>query len=250
MADEIRVRRDDATVGTTPAAVPRAPLDTARQLPPDAGAVPPSGSAAAVPEYDDPEDARRDIEATRARMSETLNEIEGALVRKKEQIQNRLDFLAPVRENPWPAMGGALAAGILLGLLTGGDDDEDDEVDDDEDVDGSEYRAPRRSSRADYGWHRRTEVLEDRTRRLLAIARDQEEEIRRLRGKKKKKRADDDSLVRRAARWADEERDEWSGKGSRLDDDEGSRLDGLWRSMEDGLTRFLTDAVRDLLRRR
>jgi len=78
---------------------------------------------------DDPELARAEIAQTRARMSETIDEIEDALLRRKERIQNRMDLLAPVRERPLQAAAVALGAGLLLGLLTGGGDDEEDEDD-------------------------------------------------------------------------------------------------------------------------
>lgn len=68
---------------------------------------------------------RAEIEMTRARMSETIDEIEDALLRKKESIQNRMDVTAPVRDNPVPAAAAALGAGLLLGLITGGPDEEE-----------------------------------------------------------------------------------------------------------------------------
>ena len=79
---------------------------------------------------DDPELARLQIEQTRARMSDTIEQIEETLLRKKENIEERLDVMAPVRrkarENPYPIIGGVFLAGLILGLLTGGDDDEDE----------------------------------------------------------------------------------------------------------------------------
>jgi uncharacterized protein DUF3618 len=48
-------------------------------------------------------DVRRDIELTRERMSSTLNELE-----------QKLNVVQIVRENPWPALAVAVGAGVLL----------------------------------------------------------------------------------------------------------------------------------------
>jgi ElaB/YqjD/DUF883 family membrane-anchored ribosome-binding protein len=232
MADEIRGAREE--VAATPAIRPRT-MDPERQLPAEAEA------AHAVPDYDDPEHARADIEATRARMSGTIDNIEDALVRKKEEIQHRFDIIAPVRENPWPSMGIALGAGLVLGLLTGGEDEEDEE---DEERERHVYRIHAGASAAD--WERRAEILEERTQRLLAIARDQEEEIRRLRGKKKKRRDGKSSLRERVVDRVEEEYEDLSERAEKA----GSRLDDLRHTVMDGLTSFLQDAFRELNRRR
>jgi hypothetical protein len=50
-----------------------------------------------------PDDVRRDIELTRERMSTTL-----------DQLERKLDVTQLVRENPWPAVGLAVAAGFIL----------------------------------------------------------------------------------------------------------------------------------------
>lgn len=110
---------------------------------------------------DDPAIARSEIERTRSRMSETIDDIEDALLRRKERIQNRLDVLAPVRERPFAALGAVLGAGLLLGLITGGDDDDDDRFEEAEE---------------------RAELWERRARRLLRIARQQEAELEALGG--------------------------------------------------------------------
>lgn len=129
MAEEIRVQREDTTSTT------------------------------------DPEEARADIEQTRSRMSETIDEIEGALSRKREQIQDKLDVFAPIREKPLPSLGAAFGAGLLLGLVTGGDDDGGRSHDYDEEEDGAEH------------WEKRSRTWENRARRLRDIGREQEEEI-------------------------------------------------------------------------
>lgn len=132
-----------------------------RLLPPEAE------SAQGIPGFDDPDTARRHIEATRARLSDTIDEIEDTLIRKKERIRNRFDMAAPIRERPWAAMGLALGAGLLLGLLTGGEDEPD------------RHREHGRDE-PDRDWHRRASMLEGRSKRLLRIAREQEEELERL----------------------------------------------------------------------
>jgi ElaB/YqjD/DUF883 family membrane-anchored ribosome-binding protein len=244
MADEIRVQRDDETLGSRPAVRP-AITDPERQLPAEAGA---------ATDFDDPEEARAHIEATRARMSGTIDEIEGVLVRKKEEIQNRLDFVAPIRENPWQSMGIALGAGLILGLLTGGSDDEDE--DDEYDYDG-EYDSYSRSSgygtrfrgetvgyRSRGDLEHRTEVLEERTRRLLAIARDQEDELRRVRGKKKK--SGKSALGKRVSRGLEEGYDDAADYAQEA----ASRLDGVSGMVAEAVVGFLRDAVRQMIGRR
>jgi hypothetical protein len=48
-------------------------------------------------------DVRRDIELTRHRISDTL-----------EQLENKLNVTQMVRDNPWPALALAVGAGVLL----------------------------------------------------------------------------------------------------------------------------------------
>ncbi|MEW5930941.1 MAG: DUF3618 domain-containing protein [Gemmatimonadota bacterium] len=144
---------------------------------------------------DDPEAVRSEIEQTRERMSSTIDEIESVLARKKEQIQDRLDVLSPVRERPLAATGIAFGVGLALGLITGGgdDDDSDDEPhyprtrrtalgmgaagmgmgssDDDDDVYSPSF---------DHGAAERAAMWESRARRLLRVAQEQEDKIREL----------------------------------------------------------------------
>jgi hypothetical protein len=254
MADEIRVQRDDEALTTDARVIRPTATDPVRQPPPEAG------TANRVPDFDDPEEARAHIDATRARMSETIDEIEGVLVRKKEEIQHRLDFVAPIRNNPWQSMGIALGAGLILGLLTGGSDEdgeEDGEDGEDLDSDYGEYR-PRRlgyaaavpvgyagtGGRSRRALEERTEVLEERTRRLIGIARDQEEELRRLRGKKKKGRRS--STGKRISRDLEE------GAEDVVDYAEAtaSRLHGVTGMVADAIVSVLGDALRQVLRRR
>ena len=48
-------------------------------------------------------DVKRDIELTRARMSDTLQELE-----------QKMNIAQIVKENPWPALAIALGAGVVL----------------------------------------------------------------------------------------------------------------------------------------
>ena len=48
-------------------------------------------------------DVRRDIELTRERMSTTL-----------AQLENKLNLMQIVKDNPWPALALAVGAGVLL----------------------------------------------------------------------------------------------------------------------------------------
>ena len=48
-------------------------------------------------------DVRRDLELTRTRISDTL-----------EQLENKLNVTQMVRDNPWPALALAVGAGVLL----------------------------------------------------------------------------------------------------------------------------------------
>ncbi len=105
----------------------------------------------------DPETARAQLEETRARISSTIDEIEATLLQKKEEIRNRLDVLARIREKPLQAAGIVLGIGFLIGFLTGGDDEPPPPAVD-----------------------RRSALWEARARRLLRIAREQEDQIERL----------------------------------------------------------------------
>jgi ElaB/YqjD/DUF883 family membrane-anchored ribosome-binding protein len=114
---------------------------------------------------DDPASARNDIEQTRQRMSGTLDQIEGVILRKKEhleekkaEIKRQLDVGARIREQPLMAAGVVLGAGFLIGFLTG----------------GGGRKAVRSATRRGAKW-------EKRARRLLEIAQTQEEEIEALR---------------------------------------------------------------------
>ncbi len=67
------------------------------------------------------EEARRVVQAARERMSDTLDEIEYRLLSKKQQLEDRMDVLRPikkhVRARPWPALAVAFGVGVLLWKL-------------------------------------------------------------------------------------------------------------------------------------
>lgn len=180
---EDRTLPDVAWTDSDPAMAPRKITDADHLLPARSHAAP-VGTIGAL---DDPELARAQIEATRARMSETLEEIEERLSRKKqellqkkEELTDRLDVMRPVREkvrdNSWAALGGVFAAGLLLGYLTGGDDE-------------AEARPAVREF-SGYGdrhqghehWQERSRTWENRARRLMMVANEQELELERMRG--------------------------------------------------------------------
>jgi ElaB/YqjD/DUF883 family membrane-anchored ribosome-binding protein len=182
---------------------------------------------------DDPQAVRAEIEHTRERMSETIDEIEGVLSRKKEQLQERLDVLAPVRERPLPAAGIAFGTGLVLGLLTGGEDDHDHDhsprmrahalhADMDADLD------------ADAAGHGdRADLWEARARRLLRVAREQEAQIRELQERYGNLYARDVDL----RGWEDDEE-----AANELRSSVGSLRDTVLH----GITGVLTDAFRQM----
>ena len=128
-----------------------------------------------------PEAVRAEIEQTRARMSATLDEIEGALVHTKEQIRESLDIQARIRQKPLQAVGAVFGTGLLLGLLTGGGGS------------GKKERREREQLEA------RAEQWEERAKRLLAISQAQEDEIESLQGAVTDAEARARRAVRRAA---------------------------------------------------
>lgn len=87
--------------------------------PQDAGAVATpvlSGNGGAS----DPEWLRREIEDTRARMTRTLDEIEGRLVRQKEELVARAtlrDLRRKLSRDPWRSMAIAFVAGYVVAAI-------------------------------------------------------------------------------------------------------------------------------------
>lgn len=143
----------------------------------------------------DPDAVRDEIERTRARMSHTIDQLDRALVRKKTEVQEKLDVAAPIRQRPWVYAGGVFAAGLALGLITGGGKRDEDE-------DGDHVKIPRalldamgleqaKGGRGRREWDGGVEVeytgegsgdWEGRARELMQVVARQEEEIRSLRG--------------------------------------------------------------------
>ena len=172
---ELNVTRDgdltpDPALAGTPA--PRV-TETDHLLPETTHAAAPG----TIAQVDDPELARLQIEQTRARMSDTLGQIEETLLRKKERIEERMDVMAPVRrkarENPYPVIGGVFLAGLILGFLTGGDDDDEEPT-----PAVRRYAVDFDRERA-YGnhWEERARTWERRARRLMDVANRQEAEL-------------------------------------------------------------------------
>lgn len=231
MADETRMT--DHTAGHTHRGEIAANADVEATIVPDrAGAAVPAPERTPAPTAtpspaagtDDPETARAQIERTRMRMSETIDEIEDVLIRKKEQIQDRLDVFAPVRERPMASLGIALGAGVLLGLLTGGDDEDD--------LDERALLSSRaRGFRHDADLEERAETWEQRARRLLRIAREQEDELQALTG----------GSQRLSVAWSPDEEATRSGE-------DPSGLERLADQLTDRVTDFLTGAIRGMFR--
>lgn len=173
MAD-LNATHDDGTLPDAPLAAGAAPRVTETDH-----LIPASTHAAApgtIAQVDDPELARLQIEQTRARMSDTIGQIEETLLRKKEQVEEKLDVMAPVRrkarENPYPVIGGVFLAGLILGFLTGGDDD-------DEATPAVRRYAVDFDRERAYGnhWEERARTWERRARRLMDLANRQEAEL-------------------------------------------------------------------------
>lgn len=71
------------------------------------------------------EPIRKDIEATRASMTDKMEQIEGQVREKVDstvsQARQALDLRHQVNERPWVAIGAALAFGFVVGSLGGND---------------------------------------------------------------------------------------------------------------------------------
>lgn len=187
MAD-LNVTRDDDPTRAVPDTMLRARVHAAEPRVDSDHLLPERTNAPApgvIAQTDDPDLARMQIEQTRARMSDTIDQIEGALLRKKENLQERMDVMAPVRrkarENAWPIIGGVFAAGLVLGLLTGGDDDEDEDKGPQPAV--RRFAADFDRERAHHNhWEERAQTWERRARRLMDLANRQEAELLEMRG--------------------------------------------------------------------
>lgn len=192
---------------------------------------------------DDPEAVRSEIEQTRERMSSTIDEIESVLARKKEAIQDRLDVLAPIRERPLPATGIAFGVGLALGLLTGGGDDSDDHAPRAQSY-GLGMAATGMGAGADEDHEafssdsaERAAMWESRARRLLRVARAQEEQIRELEERYGTLYAREVDLTGAGAGWEDDE----AATGALM-----SSVGSLRDTVLHGITGFLTDAFHQM----
>ncbi|HYJ79799.1 MAG TPA: DUF3618 domain-containing protein [Longimicrobiaceae bacterium] len=148
-------------------------MDPDHLLPEHAGqGMPPSLLAS------DPHAVRTEIEQTRARMSRTIDELEEALIRKKERLEQRLDVAAPVRERvrsaPLLYAGGVFAAALAAGWLSA--EDEAGPAPAASPPEGDAGELPRRSKLKRGRW-------EKRARRLAETCERQEEEILALRAR-------------------------------------------------------------------
>lgn len=134
-------------------------------------------AAARTAGTDDPGMARAEIEQTRARMSSTIDTIEEVLLRKKEQIQERLDVMAPVREHPLEAAAAVFGAGLVLGLLTGGGGGE-------REIFAHAGAGPATALEGvdrERRWRARSNSLKARTKALEHTVKEQRREMKRLR---------------------------------------------------------------------
>jgi hypothetical protein len=170
MAD-YRMDPDRTLPGTGINATPE--TDPEHLLPEHTHAAIPGTIAAAA---SDPDAVRGEIERTRQRMSHTIDQLESVLQRKKGEIQDRLDFVAPVREKPWMFAAGVFGTGIALGLLTGGRNGEDRD----------HVKVPRAllagmDMQEDGTLSNGADEYRARSRELLGVIAQQEEEIRDLR---------------------------------------------------------------------
>jgi hypothetical protein len=64
--------------------------------------------------------ARRDVAATRDRMSDTIAEIESRVSGTVASVKEKVDVVTMVKQNPWPALAAAFVAGVALSV-TGAD---------------------------------------------------------------------------------------------------------------------------------
>lgn len=192
---------------------------------------------------DDPQAVRSEIENTRERMSSTIDEIESVLARKKERLQDRLDVLSPIRDRPLPATGIAFGVGLALGLLTGGgDSDDDDRHLPRAQSYGLGLGAMRMAADAGTGSHgrysgdssERAAMWESRARRLLRVAREQEEKIRELQERYGLLYAREVEL---SGGWEDDE----AASGELM-----SSVGSLRDTVLHGITGFLTDAFHQM----
>jgi ElaB/YqjD/DUF883 family membrane-anchored ribosome-binding protein len=75
------------------------------------------------------DEARNAVERSRQRISSTLDQLEDRIVEKKHELQEKVDFMRPVRDQiaqrPFTAVAVAVGVGALLGSIGGGDGEEE-----------------------------------------------------------------------------------------------------------------------------
>lgn len=113
----------------------------------------------------DADTVRAEIEEIRAPMSGSMDEVEESIRRRKERMEERLDVYKRVRDRPFSTLGAIFGAGLVLGLLTTGHRVKDVSANGGMDRVSTE----------------RAELWERRARRLARVARQQREELDRLR---------------------------------------------------------------------
>ena len=62
------------------------------------------------------DEVRRDIADTRARLSDTLAELDNRVDTVKHAVTHTANPLPTIREHPWLALGIALGAGVAIGM--------------------------------------------------------------------------------------------------------------------------------------
>ncbi len=122
------------------------------------------------------EEARRAVEATRTRISDTLDALEHRLDAKKQELKERANILRPirarVRDRPWVAVGIGLAAGLVLGLLTAGRHGDEDDLELRDADERRARRAWRRNRRRHLAARRDPDPLGPLARSLSGAVRD------------------------------------------------------------------------------
>lgn len=202
-----------------------------------------------TPEFpENPDAARAEIEATRARMSETIDEIEDVLLRKKKKIREQLDVLAPVREEPLKTLGMIFGAALALGLLTGGGGRKDSSARDEDDHEEVLLRAriveeedddEEAEAEAALAWER-AEAWEDRAHRLLRIAKAQEAELEIHRARR--------DTLRRSLRGGRFEREDEYDDDFEDDGGEPNLFDRLRESAADRLSGLVGEVSQRMMR--
>lgn len=124
---DMEKRPDVRTVPPPGSASPSARVIERVPATPERSPVRGGGVAAGNGYPDDPEDMRREIERTRARMSDTLDALEARLVFEKRELERKKDELwekatlqgvrRKLSREPWRSVAIAFAAGYIVAAL-------------------------------------------------------------------------------------------------------------------------------------